>query len=218
MGLSNSAGLSPGDLANGTLADESSGQPTDTQSIGLASNSVEEDSASGRPSAVGAPADAAADAATRASLLDPADVSDAAVLTRAQAGDHHAFAQLYATHKRRVYSLCLRMLGNVAEAEDLTQESFLQLHRKIATFRGDSAFSTWLHRLTINVVLMHLRRKGLNLISLDEALDPSPDHGPARILWRARPAVHRIDRPHDPRKSRGEPASRLPAHFCSARH
>jgi len=105
---------------------------------------------------------------------------DAIILAQAQAGDHTAFAQLYSVHKRRVYSLCLRMLGNVAEAEDLTQESFLQLHRKIATFRGDSAFSTWLHRLTINVVLMHLRRKGLNLISLDEALDPSPEYGPAR--------------------------------------
>lgn len=106
--------------------------------------------------------------------------TDAQILEKAQAGDHYAFAQLYALHKRRVYSLCLRMLGNVAEAEDLTQESFLQLHRKIATFRGDSAFSTWLHRLTVNVVLMHLRRKGLNLISLDEALDPTPERGPAR--------------------------------------
>jgi RNA polymerase sigma-70 factor (ECF subfamily) len=101
-------------------------------------------------------------------------------LARAQAGDGAAFAQLYAQHKRRVYSLCLRMVGNIAEAEDLTQEAFLQLHRKIATFRGDSAFSTWLHRLTVNVVLMHLRRKGLNLISLDEAMDPSPESGPMR--------------------------------------
>jgi RNA polymerase sigma-70 factor, ECF subfamily len=109
-----------------------------------------------------------------------ADNDDANVLTRAQAGDHHAFAQLYALHKRRIYSLCLRMVSNVAEAEDLTQEAFLQLHRKIATFRGDSAFSTWLHRLAINVVLMHLRRKGLSLISLDEAMDPAPDEGPGR--------------------------------------
>ena len=115
------------------------------------------------------------------SLQDPeAKSAEAAILARAQGGDHTAFAQLYSVHKRRVYSLCLRMLSNVAEAEDLTQEAFLQLHRKIATFRGDSAFSTWLHRLTINVVLMHLRRKGLNLISLDEALDPSPDHSPTR--------------------------------------
>ncbi len=101
-------------------------------------------------------------------------------LARAQAGDGAAFAQLYALHKRRVYSLCLRMVGNVTEAEDLAQEAFLQLHRKIATFRGDSAFSTWLHRLTVNVVLMHLRRKGLNLVSLDEAMDPSPESGPMR--------------------------------------
>ena len=105
---------------------------------------------------------------------------DAEMLARAQAGDHHAFAHLYSLHKRRIYSLCLRMVGNVAEAEDLTQEAFLQLHRKIATFRGDSAFSTWLHRLAINVVLMQLRKKGLSLISLDEAMEPTPDEGPSR--------------------------------------
>jgi RNA polymerase sigma-70 factor (ECF subfamily) len=111
----------------------------------------------------------------------PAPASgEANVLARAQAGDHYAFAQLYALHKRRIYSLCLRMVGNVAEAEDLTQEAFLQLHRKIATFRGDSAFSTWLHRLAINVVLMHLRKKGLSLISLDEAMEPTPEEGPGR--------------------------------------
>ena len=108
------------------------------------------------------------------------NAADAKVLARAQAGDHQAFAQLYALHKRRIYSLCLRMVGNVTEAEDLTQEAFLQLHRKIATFRGDSAFSTWLHRLAINVVLMQLRKKGLSLISLDEAMEPNPDEGPSR--------------------------------------
>ena len=108
----------------------------------------------------------------------PASSDD--VLARAQSGDHHAFAQLYSLHKRRIYSLCLRMVGNTAEAEDLTQEAFLQLHRKIATFRGDSAFSTWMHRLAINVVLMHLRRNGLALISLDEAMDPTPEEGPGR--------------------------------------
>jgi RNA polymerase sigma-70 factor, ECF subfamily len=102
------------------------------------------------------------------------------VLARAQAGDHQAFAQLYAQNKRRVYSLCMRMVGNVAEAEDLTQEAFLQLHRKIGTFRGESSFSTWLHRMAINVVLMHLRRKGLQLTSLDEAMEPAPDQRPGR--------------------------------------
>jgi RNA polymerase sigma-70 factor, ECF subfamily len=119
--------------------------------------------------------------AARPAAAHPAPSSpDADVLARAQAGDHYAFAHLYALHKRRIYSLCLRMIGNVAEAEDLTQEAFLQLHRKIATFRGDSAFSTWLHRLAINVVLMHLRKKGLSLISLDEAMEPTPEEGPGR--------------------------------------
>jgi RNA polymerase sigma-70 factor (ECF subfamily) len=98
----------------------------------------------------------------------------------AQAGDHHAFSQLYALHKRRIYSLCLRMVGNVTEAEDLTQEAFLQLHRKISSFRGESAFSTWLYRLTINVVLMQLRKKGLSVVSLDEAMEPVPEEGPGR--------------------------------------
>ena len=110
----------------------------------------------------------------------PPDPGEAQVLARAQAGDHHAFAQLYSLHKRRIYSLCLRMVGNIAEAEDLTQEAFLQLHRKISTFRGDSAFSTWLHRLAVNVVLMQLRKKGLSLISLDEAMEPAPEDGPGR--------------------------------------
>ena len=105
---------------------------------------------------------------------------EAGALARAQAGDHEAYAQLYSLHKRRIYSLCLRMVGNVTEAEDLTQEAFLQLYRKIATFRGDSAFSTWLHRLAVNVVLMQLRKKGLSLISLDEAMEPTPEEGPSR--------------------------------------
>jgi len=104
------------------------------------------------------------------------------ILAKAQAGDHQAFAQLYSLHKRRIYSLCLRMVGSVSEAEDLTQEAFLQFHRKIATFRGESALSTWLHRLAINVVLMHLRKKGLQVTSLDEAMEPASDQRPGRTF------------------------------------
>jgi RNA polymerase sigma-70 factor (ECF subfamily) len=100
--------------------------------------------------------------------------SDAQLIARAQRGDEEAFAALFEAHKRRVYSLCLRMTSNTAEAEDLTQEAFLQLYRKISTFRGESAFSTWLHRLAVNVVLMHLRKKGLQQVSLDE-MDTSQD-------------------------------------------
>lgn len=98
----------------------------------------------------------------------PKAASEAQQIAQAQKGDEQAFAALFETHKRRVYSLCLRMTGNVAEAEDLSQEAFLQLFRKISTFRGESAFSTWLHRLVVNVVLMHLRKKGLQQVSLDE--------------------------------------------------
>src|SRR5713226_4375877 len=95
-------------------------------------------------------------------------LSEAEAIDGAKKGDARSFEVLYDLHKRRVYSLCLRMTGNVAEAEDLTQEAFLQLYRKVATFRGESAFSTWLHRLSVNVVLMHLRKKSLPVVSLEE--------------------------------------------------
>src|SRR5438093_1369931 len=68
------------------------------------------------------------------------------------------FEELYLKHFRRVYSICLRMMANVAEAEDLTQEVFIHLHRKLGSFRGEATFTTWLHRLTVNQVLMHFRR------------------------------------------------------------
>jgi RNA polymerase sigma-70 factor (ECF subfamily) len=87
---------------------------------------------------------------------------------RAQHGDADAFAALFLTHKARVYSLCLRMTSNTMEAEDLTQDAFLQVFRKIKNFRQDSAFSTWLHRITVNTVLMHFRKKSLRQVSLDE--------------------------------------------------
>ncbi|HVP53192.1 MAG TPA: sigma-70 family RNA polymerase sigma factor [Terriglobales bacterium] len=109
-------------------------------------------------------------------------LSEADAIDRAKRGDAESFEALYALHKRRVYSLCLRMTGNTAEAEDLTQEAFLQLYRKIATFRGESAFSTWLHRLAVNVVLMHLRKKGLPAVSLEESLEPQQEDGPKKEI------------------------------------
>ena len=90
----------------------------------------------------------------------------------AQEGDSEAFERLYHLHSSRVYSLCLRMVKNATEAEDLTQNAFLQTFRKIKTFRGDACFSTWLHRLTVNVVLMHFRKKKRSELSLDETLQP----------------------------------------------
>ncbi len=76
-------------------------------------------------------------------------------------GNMAAFEEIYNRHHRRVYSICLRMLQNTTEAEDLTQDVFIQLHRKIGSFRGDSAFTTWLHRLTVNQVLMHFRKRNV---------------------------------------------------------
>ena len=95
--------------------------------------------------------------------IDAAPLSDHALAIAAGRGDMQAFEQLYERHNRRVYSLCLRMTQNVAEAEDLAQEAFIQLFRKIGSFRGESAFTTWLHRLTVNQVLMHFRKRSVKL-------------------------------------------------------
>jgi RNA polymerase sigma-70 factor (ECF subfamily) len=98
-------------------------------------------------------------------------LAEATLIERAKQGDAEAFEALYNLHKRRVYSLCLRMTANTAAAEDLTQEAFLQLFRKIGTFRGESAFSTWLHRMAVNVVLMQLRKKGLPVVPLEDTME-----------------------------------------------
>ncbi len=82
---------------------------------------------------------------------------------RAAIGDMQAFEELYQRHNRRVYSLCLRMTQSVSAAEDLTQEVFIQLFRKLGSFRGESAFTTWLHRLTVNQVLMHFRKRSVRM-------------------------------------------------------
>ncbi len=81
------------------------------------------------------------------------------LVARAQAGDMDAFEGLYRTHVGRVYALCLRMTGNPSEAEDLTQEAFVRVWGKLGAFRGESAFPSWLHRLTVNVVLTGLRSR-----------------------------------------------------------
>ena len=104
------------------------------------------------------------------------NMTETEAIRLAQMGDAAAFERIYRLHSRRVYALCLRMVRNTSEAEDLTQEAFLQLFRKIQTFRGDSAFSTWLHRVSVNVVLMHLRKKTVMEIPLEdtkEEEDPS---------------------------------------------
>jgi RNA polymerase sigma-70 factor (ECF subfamily) len=98
-------------------------------------------------------------------------VSDLDLARAAAAGDSAAFESIYEQHHKRVYSLCLRMLSNASQAEDLTQEVFLQVFKKIGSFRGDSAFTTWLHRLTVNQVLMHFRKRGVKLEHTSEEGD-----------------------------------------------
>lgn len=93
----------------------------------------------------------------------------AKLIRRAQRGDTDAFATLFEAHKVRVYSLCLRMTNNAAEAEDLTQDAFFQVFRKLHMFRGESALSTWLYRIAMNTVLMHFRRKSPCRVSLDDS-------------------------------------------------
>src|ERR1700752_3819791 len=110
----------------------------------------------------------------------PKALTEGEAIRLAQAGDAVAFEFLYDLHSRRVYALCLRMVSNPSDAEDLMQEAFLQLFRKIATFRGESAFSTWLHRMTVNVVLMRLRKKALPVASLEETTEPDEETGGPR--------------------------------------
>ena len=93
--------------------------------------------------------------------IDIASAKDFELTQAAANGNMMAFEEIYNRHHRRVYSICLRMLQNATEAEDLTQDVFIQLHRKIGSFRGDSAFTTWLHRLTVNQVLMHFRKRNV---------------------------------------------------------
>jgi RNA polymerase sigma-70 factor, ECF subfamily len=99
-------------------------------------------------------------------------LNEAEVIQQAREGNRTAFEHLYRIHSRRVYALCLRMIGDPTEAEDLTQEAFLLLFRKVHTFRGESAFSTWLHRLVVNLMLMHLRKKPLPAVSIEATPDP----------------------------------------------
>ncbi|HUB02575.1 MAG TPA: RNA polymerase sigma factor [Terriglobales bacterium] len=121
--------------------------------------------------------------------------SDMELVRLAQQGDADAFAALFNANKAKVYSLCLRMTSNTAEAEDLTQVAFLQVFRKLGTFRGDSTLSTWLYRVAVNTVLMHFRKKGMRQLSLDEPISPSadaPKREPGKLDDRLSGCVDRI--------------------------
>ena len=111
------------------------------------------------------------------------DPTERALLHRAQRGDEEAFGELFQRYKRRVYSVCLLMTKDIAEAEDLTQDVFLRIFHSIGSFRGDSAFSTWLHRVAVNTVLMKLRRKSPPMLSLDEPVSADSPSLRYEIGW-----------------------------------
>jgi RNA polymerase sigma-70 factor, ECF subfamily len=113
------------------------------------------------------------------STFDPSTLSE--IIQRAQLGDSAAFEVIYQQYGSRVYALCLRMLRNPVDAEDLTQEAFLQLFRKLHMFRGEAAFSTWLHRLTVNLVLMRLRKKSPPTFSIEATAEQDSEIGPPTI-------------------------------------
>ena len=113
--------------------------------------------------------------------LDPEKAAEEKAIHLAQRGDATGFEQLYRKYSRYVYALCLRMTRNAAEAEDLTQDAFLQAFRKIHTFRGESRFCTWLHRLTVNIVLIHFRKRRHPQVSLDEMMEKD-ESNPSPIL------------------------------------
>lgn len=125
-------------------------------------------------------------------------LSEEVVIARAKRGDASAFERIYRRHSSRVFSVCLRMVGNIAAAEDLTQEAFLLVFRKLRSFRGDSAFSTWLHRIAVNLSLMRLRRNPSREIPLEHSADghDEPSQLPAQL---ASPDAHlssSLDRLH----------------------
>ena len=113
------------------------------------------------------------------SPIDNDRLNEAEAIARAQNGDRLAFERLYRSHSQRVYAICLRMVGNIAEAQDLTQEVFLLVFRKICTFRGVSAFSTWLHRVTVNLILMHLRKKSPPISPIEVAPEFDDEGAPS---------------------------------------
>jgi RNA polymerase sigma-70 factor (ECF subfamily) len=107
--------------------------------------------------------------------LEVDDFPEEDTIRLAQEGNAAAFERIYRRYSKRVYSVCLRIVKNDSEAEDLTQDAFLLLFRKIHTFRGESKFSTWLHRLTVNRVLMGLRKKRYPEVSIDATLEPGDE-------------------------------------------
>src|SRR4051794_38109406 len=119
--------------------------------------------------------------------------TDLALVARCREGDLAAFEELYRIHAGRVYSLAMRMLGNPADAEDLLQEIFLSAHRKLESFRGESALGTWLYRLAMNQILDHVRSRAARTGQLTDGLDDATVLADSMGHRLADRAIDRID-------------------------
>jgi RNA polymerase sigma-70 factor, ECF subfamily len=123
----------------------------------------------------------------------PGRADDMALVDRCRKGDLGAFEELYRQHAGRLYSVACRMVGNPSDAEDLLQEIFLSAHRKLGSFRGDSALGTWLYRLATNLCLDHLRSRAARTSQLTGALDDEPGLADAGSRTLADSALTRMD-------------------------
>ena len=94
---------------------------------------------------------------------------------RAQTGDHDAFERLYAKHSPLIRNLCLRLTRDQATADDLTQEAFLQVHRKLGLFRGDAGFATWVYRIAYNLALLKFRKRCSAVVALEDLQSEEDD-------------------------------------------
>jgi len=119
--------------------------------------------------------------------------ADLELAARCRAGDVDAFEELYRQHARRLFSLVLRMIGSADDAEDLLQEVFLQAHRKLAGFRGESTLGTWLYRLTMNHCLDHLRGRQAKMSRATDSLDDEDAAEPAARAPVVPSAISRMD-------------------------
>lgn len=127
---------------------------------------------------------------------------DLRLLEQCRQGNTHAFESLFRKYQAYVFNIALGMLSNNEDAADITQETFLRLHRTLESFRGDSSFSTWLYRVTVNLCITELRRRGRNRFQFlddlehDEEAQLSEEHGPtpdeAIELEEERRVVHQV--------------------------
>jgi len=122
------------------------------------------------------------------------EMPEAEAIEKARNGDVTGYESLYYSHRSRVYSLCLRFTGNASDAEDLAQEVFLQMYRKISTFRGDAKFGSWLYRVAVNLALMHFRRRRPPEVSLNISPTLTPDamRSPRNQFWTSSFLVERV--------------------------